>query len=70
MPSAPGRVLASRNTRTSVVVQFDRAKVEEELMGYYIDKSVVGSNHWEHCNHKPIKYNRWDIYLNIWHLDM
>ncbi|XP_018430419.1 PREDICTED: myomesin-2 [Nanorana parkeri] len=62
VPSAPGRILASRNTRTSVVVQFDRAKVEEELIGYYIDKSVVGSNHWEHCNHKPIKYNRFIVH--------
>ncbi|XP_072264523.1 myomesin-2 isoform X2 [Pyxicephalus adspersus] len=62
VPSAPGRILASRNTRTSVVVQFDRAKVEEELIGYYIDKSVVGSNHWEHCNHKPIKYNRFVVH--------
>ncbi|XP_040205741.1 myomesin-2 isoform X2 [Rana temporaria] len=62
VPSAPGRILASRNTRTSVVVQFDRAKVEEELIGYYIDKSVVGSNHWEHCNHKPIKYTRFLVH--------
>ncbi|XP_068137448.1 myomesin-2 isoform X2 [Hyperolius riggenbachi] len=62
VPSAPGRILASRNTRTSVVVQFDRAKVEEELIGYYIDKSIVGSNHWDHCNHKPIKYNRFVVH--------
>ncbi|XP_053317271.1 myomesin-2 isoform X1 [Spea bombifrons] len=62
VPSAPGRILASRNTRTSVVVQFDKAKVEEELIGYYIDSSVVGSNHWEHCNHKPIKYNRFVVH--------
>ncbi|OCT78420.1 hypothetical protein XELAEV_1802952310mg, partial [Xenopus laevis] len=58
VPSAPGHIQASRNTRTSVVVQFDKSKVEEEeLMGYYIDSSVVGSNHWETCNHKPINYN-------------
>uniref|UniRef100_A0A8C5MUJ2 Myomesin 2 n=1 Tax=Leptobrachium leishanense TaxID=445787 RepID=A0A8C5MUJ2_9ANUR len=62
VPSAPGRILASRNTRTSVVVQFDRAKIEDELIGYYIDSSVVGSNHWEHCNHKPIKYNRFVVH--------
>ncbi|XP_075058583.1 myomesin-2 isoform X2 [Mixophyes fleayi] len=62
VPSAPGRILATRNTRTSVVVQFDKAKVEEKLIGYYIDSSVVGSNHWEHCNHKPIKYNRFVVH--------
>ncbi|XP_073445284.1 myomesin-2 [Dendrobates tinctorius] len=62
VPSAPGRILATRNTRTSVVVQFDKPKVEEELLGYYIDSSVVGSNHWDHCNHKPIKYNRFVVH--------
>ncbi|KAG8444941.1 hypothetical protein GDO86_009920 [Hymenochirus boettgeri] len=62
VPSSPGRIQASRNTRTSVVVQFDKPKVEEELIGYYIDSSVVGSNHWDHCNHKPIKYNRFVVH--------
>ncbi|KAM4693675.1 myomesin-2 isoform 2-T2 [Discoglossus pictus] len=62
VPSAPGRILASRNTRTSVVVQFDKPKLEEELIGYYIDSSIVGSNHWDHCNHKPIKYNRFVVH--------
>ncbi|KAM4041563.1 myomesin-2 isoform 2-T2 [Anomaloglossus baeobatrachus] len=62
VPSAPGRILATRNTRTSVVVQFDKPKVEEELLGYYIDSSVVGSNHWDHCNHKPINYNRFVVH--------
>ncbi|XP_039178533.1 myomesin-2 [Crotalus tigris] len=58
VPSAPGRVVATRNTKTSVIVNWDRSKHEEDLIGYYIDYSVVGSNHWEPCNHKPIKYNR------------
>ena len=58
VPSAPGRVLASRNTRTSVVVQWDRPKHEEDLLGYYVDCCVAGSNAWEPCNHKPIGYNR------------
>ncbi|XP_053566344.1 myomesin-2 isoform X2 [Bombina bombina] len=62
VPSAPGRILASRNTRTSVVVQFDKPKQQEELIGYYIDSSIVGSNHWDHCNHKPIKYNRFVVH--------
>lgn len=58
VPSAPGRVLASRNTKTSVVVQWDRPKHEEDLLGYYVDCCVAGSNVWEPCNHKPIGYNR------------
>uniref|UniRef100_A0A8D0GP65 Myomesin 2 n=1 Tax=Sphenodon punctatus TaxID=8508 RepID=A0A8D0GP65_SPHPU len=62
IPSAPGRIVATRNTRTSVVVQWDKPKYEEDLFGYYIDSSVVGSNHWEPCNHKPITYNRFAVH--------
>ncbi|KAH0622030.1 hypothetical protein JD844_023927 [Phrynosoma platyrhinos] len=59
---AIGRIVATRNTRTSVIVQWDKPKHEEDLFGYYIDCSVVGSNHWEPCNHKPIKYNRFAVH--------
>ncbi|XP_003215538.2 myomesin-2 [Anolis carolinensis] len=62
VPSAPGRIVATRNTRTSVIVQWDKPKHEEDLFGYYIDCSVVGSNHWEPCNHKPVKYNRFAVH--------
>ncbi|XP_043398276.1 myomesin-2 [Chelonia mydas] len=62
VPSAPGRILATRNTKTSVIVQWDKPKHEEDLFGYYIDSSVVGTNHWEPCNHKPIKYNRFVVH--------
>uniref|UniRef100_A0A2K5LGG1 Myomesin 2 n=1 Tax=Cercocebus atys TaxID=9531 RepID=A0A2K5LGG1_CERAT len=62
VPSAPGRVLASRNTKTSVVVQWDRPKHEEDLLGYYVDCCVAGTNHWEPCNHKPIGYNRFVVH--------
>ncbi|XP_014724951.1 PREDICTED: myomesin-2 [Sturnus vulgaris] len=62
LPSAPGQVVATRNTKTSVVVQWDKPKHEEDLYGYYIDYSVVGSNRWEPSNHKPIKYNRFVVH--------
>uniref|UniRef100_A0A8I4A0L9 Myomesin 2 n=1 Tax=Callithrix jacchus TaxID=9483 RepID=A0A8I4A0L9_CALJA len=62
VPSAPGRVLASRNTKTSVVVQWDRPKHEEDLLGYYVDCCVAGTNAWEPCNHKPIGYNRFVVH--------
>uniref|UniRef100_A0A8C3KCF7 Myomesin 2 n=1 Tax=Calidris pygmaea TaxID=425635 RepID=A0A8C3KCF7_9CHAR len=61
-PSTPGQVVATRNTKTSVVVQWDKPKHEEDLYGYYIDYSVVGSNRWEPSNHKPIKYNRFVVH--------
>ncbi|XP_012879670.1 PREDICTED: myomesin-2 [Dipodomys ordii] len=62
VPSSPGRVLASRNTKTSVVVQWDRPKQEEDLLGYYVDCCVAGTNQWEPCNHKPIGYNRFVVH--------
>ncbi|KAM6463846.1 myomesin-2 isoform 2-T3 [Liasis olivaceus] len=62
VPSAPGCVVATTNTKTSVIVNWDKPKHEEGLVGYYIDYSVVGSNHWEPCNHKPIKYNRFTMH--------
>ncbi|KAM9201425.1 myomesin-2 [Dugong dugon] len=62
VPSAPGRVLASRNTKTSVVVQWDRPKREEGLLGYYVDCCIAGTSNWEPCNHKPIDYNRFVVH--------
>ncbi|KAM5278521.1 myomesin-2 isoform 2-T2 [Hipposideros larvatus] len=61
-PSAPGRVLVSRNTKTSVVVQWDPPKQGEDLLGYYVDCCVAGSNVWEPCNHKPISYDRFVVH--------
>ncbi|XP_045437610.1 myomesin-2-like, partial [Pipistrellus kuhlii] len=61
-PSAPGRVLVSRDTKTSVVVEWDRPKHHEDLLGYYVDCCVAGSNVWEPCNHKPIGYNRFVVH--------
>uniref|UniRef100_A0A8C6F3R0 Myomesin 2 n=1 Tax=Monodon monoceros TaxID=40151 RepID=A0A8C6F3R0_MONMO len=62
VPSAPGRVVTSRNTRTSVVVQWDQPKHKEDLLGYYVDCCVAGSTVWEPCNHKPIDYNRFVVH--------
>ncbi|XP_024904786.1 myomesin-2 [Pteropus alecto] len=61
-PSAPGRVFASRDTKTSVVVRWDRPRQDEDLLGYYVDCCVAGSNIWEPCNHKPIGYNRFVVH--------
>lgn len=40
------------------MVQWERPRQEEELLGYYVECCVAGSNRWEPCNHKPISYNR------------
>ncbi|KTG36020.1 hypothetical protein cypCar_00035563 [Cyprinus carpio] len=55
IPSAPGRVVPTRNTDTSVVVSWEASRDAKELVGYYIESSIAGSNAWEPCNNKPVK---------------
>ncbi|KAL0187708.1 hypothetical protein M9458_014807, partial [Cirrhinus mrigala] len=59
IPSAPGRVVPTRNTDTSVVVSWEASRDAKELVGYYIESSITGSNTWEPCNNKPVKGTRY-----------
>ncbi|XP_047424251.1 myomesin-1 isoform X7 [Mugil cephalus] len=58
IPSAPGKVIPTRNTDTSVVVSWEASRDAKELVGYYIEASVVDSHVWEPCNNKPVKGTR------------
>ncbi|XP_004853244.1 myomesin-1 isoform X1 [Heterocephalus glaber] len=58
IPQAPGKVVPSRNTDTSVVLSWEESKDAKELVGYYIEASVVGSGMWEPCNNNPVKGTR------------
>ncbi|NXW65332.1 MYOM1 protein, partial [Eurystomus gularis] len=58
IPKAPGRVMPTRNTDTSVVVTWMEPPDAKELVGYYIESSVVGSGRWEPCNNNPVKGTR------------
>ncbi|XP_039513533.1 myomesin-2 isoform X2 [Pimephales promelas] len=62
VPSAPGQVIASRNTKTSAFVQWEAPKHTNNLMGYYVDASVIGSKAWFPCNHRPYKHNRFVVH--------
>ncbi|KAM9770588.1 myomesin-2 isoform 2-T3 [Menidia menidia] len=62
VPSAPGQVVATRNTKSSVFVQWEAPKHLKHLMGYYIDGRAVGSKDWFPCNHKPFKHNRFVVH--------
>uniref|UniRef100_A0AAR2J9Q2 Myomesin 2a n=1 Tax=Pygocentrus nattereri TaxID=42514 RepID=A0AAR2J9Q2_PYGNA len=62
VPSAPGQVIASRNTKTSAFVQWDPPKNLSNLMGYYVDCCVVGSKVWTPCNHRPYKHTRFVVH--------
>ncbi|XP_031148640.1 M-protein, striated muscle isoform X3 [Sander lucioperca] len=58
IPSAPSKVVPTRNTDTSVVVSWVASSEAKELVGYYIEGSIEGSNVWEPCNNKPVKATR------------
>uniref|UniRef100_A0A8C0W0V0 Myomesin-1 n=1 Tax=Castor canadensis TaxID=51338 RepID=A0A8C0W0V0_CASCN len=58
IPKAPGKIIPSRNTDTSVVVSWEESKDVTELVGYYIESSVLGSGKWEPCNNNPVKGSR------------
>nr|CBN82081.1 Myomesin-1 [Dicentrarchus labrax] len=58
IPSAPGKVVPTRNTDTSVVVSWEASREAKELVGYYIEGSIVNSNVWEPCNNKPVNATR------------
>uniref|UniRef100_A0A3B4UK10 Myomesin 2a n=1 Tax=Seriola dumerili TaxID=41447 RepID=A0A3B4UK10_SERDU len=62
VPSAPGQVVATRNTKSSVFVQWEPPKHLKHLMGYYIDGRAVGSKEWFPCNHKPFKHTRFVVH--------
>lgn len=55
VPSAPGQVVATRETNTSVLIQWAPPKEPNNLIGYYIDLCVKGSKDWVSANHKPHK---------------
>lgn len=55
VPSAPGQVISTRETDTSVLIQWAPPKEPNNLIGYYIDQCVQGSKNWTSANHKPHK---------------
>uniref|UniRef100_A0A4W6CN74 Myomesin 2 n=1 Tax=Lates calcarifer TaxID=8187 RepID=A0A4W6CN74_LATCA len=55
VPSAPGQVISTRETDTSVLIQWAPPKEPNNLIGYYIDQCVQGSKDWTSANHKPHK---------------
>ncbi|KAM3864976.1 LOW QUALITY PROTEIN: myomesin-2 [Diretmus argenteus] len=62
VPSAPGQVVATRNSKSSVFVQWDAPKSPKNLMGYYIDGRAAGSKQWFPCNHKPFRHTRFVVH--------
>ncbi|XP_062375018.1 myomesin-2 [Sardina pilchardus] len=61
VPSAPGQVVATRETDTSVLIQWAPPKEPNNLIGYYIDSCVKGSKDWTSANHKPHKKSKFVV---------
>uniref|UniRef100_A0A3Q0R6V8 Myomesin 2 n=1 Tax=Amphilophus citrinellus TaxID=61819 RepID=A0A3Q0R6V8_AMPCI len=61
VPSAPGQVIATRETDTSVLIQWAPPKEPNNLIGYYIDQCVHGSKNWTSANHKPHKNTKFVV---------
>ncbi|KAM4029162.1 myomesin-1 isoform 1-T1 [Anomaloglossus baeobatrachus] len=58
IPNPPSNLVPTRNTDTSVVLTWTESKDARELVGYYIEASIQGSDKWEPCNNNPVKGTR------------
>ncbi|KAG7523786.1 myomesin-1-like isoform X1 [Solea senegalensis] len=58
LPTVPGNPVAIRNTDTSVAVIWAASKEVVQLVGYYIECTVVGTDVWMPCNNKPVRQTR------------
>uniref|UniRef100_A0A4W3JFJ1 M-protein, striated muscle-like n=1 Tax=Callorhinchus milii TaxID=7868 RepID=A0A4W3JFJ1_CALMI len=56
-PSPPYAIIPTRNTKTSVLVQW-QAEDTEEPIGFYVYVCEIGTNNWEICNNKPVTSKR------------
>lgn len=63
VPSAPGQVIGTRVTDTSVLIQWSPPKEPNNLIGYYIDQCVKGTKNWTSANHKPHKSTRYFFFF-------
>ncbi|NWX77005.1 MYOM3 protein, partial [Alca torda] len=57
----PSQVLAFRDTKTSVVLQWDKLKDGLEPLGYYIYCRETGTKEWQTVNNKPVTCNEFTV---------
>ncbi|KFW78187.1 Myomesin-3, partial [Manacus vitellinus] len=57
----PSQVLAFRDTKTSVVLQWDKPKDGLEPLGYYIYCRETGTEEWQTVNNKPVTCNEFTV---------
>ncbi|TDH05876.1 hypothetical protein EPR50_G00127060 [Perca flavescens] len=63
VPVAPLDVRCHDANKDYVVVTWKQPAVEgsSSILGYYIDRCEVGTNHWAQCNDAPVKYARFPV---------
>ncbi|POI35477.1 hypothetical protein CIB84_000771, partial [Bambusicola thoracicus] len=57
----PSQVLAFRDTKTSVVLQWDKLKDGLEPLGYYIYCRESGTEEWQTVNNKPVMCHEFTV---------
>ncbi|XP_010223082.1 PREDICTED: myomesin-3 [Tinamus guttatus] len=57
----PSQVLAFRDTKTSVVLQWDKLKDGLEPLGYYIYCRESGTEEWQTVNNKPVTCTKFTV---------
>uniref|UniRef100_A0A8B9PTY3 Myomesin 3 n=1 Tax=Apteryx owenii TaxID=8824 RepID=A0A8B9PTY3_APTOW len=57
----PSQVLAFRDTKTSVVLKWDKLKDGLEPLGYYIYCRETGTEEWQTVNNKPVTCNKFTV---------
>uniref|UniRef100_A0A8B9J2C6 Myomesin 3 n=1 Tax=Amazona collaria TaxID=241587 RepID=A0A8B9J2C6_9PSIT len=57
----PSQVLAFRDTKTSVLLQWDKLKDGLEPLGYYIYCRETGTEEWQTVNNKPVTRNEFTV---------
>ncbi|TWW73605.1 Myomesin-1 190 kDa connectin-associated protein 190 kDa titin-associated protein [Takifugu flavidus] len=63
VPVAPLDVCCHDANKDYVVVTWKQPAVEgsSSILGYYIDRREVGTQHWAQCNDVPVKYARFPV---------
>ncbi|XP_067303947.1 myomesin-3 isoform X1 [Pseudorasbora parva] len=62
VPDTPNSILPTRDTNSSVLLQWKEPKMTEGIVGYYLYCSEVGSGQWKTINNKPITKTRFTVH--------
>lgn len=58
VPAPPHSVMATRDTDTSVLLQWKEPEDKAGILGYYLYYSEVGKQDWNTVNNKPVTSTR------------